>query len=99
MTIEITKHAIQRARQRFNISASALYRTAQKAFDIGVHHDLAPTQVRKWAQHKIRNERPDHQIRITGNRAFMFHHHTLITVFIIPANVLPRLKKHKPSEL
>ena len=94
MNIELTVHAILRAKQRLNLSPRSLQRTAQKAFDTGTHHEHADDDVKRWALGKI-GGKPDFSIHLLGHQAFMFHFNCLITVMTVPLNHRKHLKKQR----
>lgn len=86
MIVELTDHAIKRAKERFNLSERVLRRTAQKAFETGIHHELARGRIKKWALKHLR-DRANH-VRFLGLQAFLFHDHHLITVLRVPNRVV-----------
>lgn len=95
MIISLTKHAVERGKDRLNLSESALQRTAQKAFEQGVHHEHLKGNLRKWALWKMSDHRDTcNHIRILGHQAFCFYNHHLITVLVVSLKLRP--KAHKP---
>lgn len=100
MIISLTQHSIQRARERLNLSEKSLQRTAQRAFEEGMHHDLAPRLIREWALGKLASGRGNaNHIRIVGHQAFTFSDAVLLTVLLVPKELMPRPKRRREYDL
>lgn len=91
MIVELTKHAILRGRQRFNLSGKALQRTAQRAFETGLHHHHTKGKLRAWAHRAICTNA--NHLRILGHQAFLFYDNLLITVLMVPQEAMPKVRK------
>lgn len=96
MIVNVTEHAMERGRERFNLSHRSLSRMAQKAFEEGLHHEKTTKALREWALQHI--DRGANHLRILGHQAFLFFDHHLITVLLVPRELLPRPKANRPKE-
>lgn len=96
MVVELTNHAITRGRERFNLASRALLRTAQRAFDVGVHSDLIRGELGKWVKEHLIGSCAGTHMRVTGHQAFVFNNQYLVTVLIVPSDMIP---KPKPPRL
>lgn len=92
MTVELTNHAITRGRERFNLASRALLRTAQIAFEEGVHHNFLKGALRSWANERLLSKTPGIHLRVMGHQAFVFNNQYLITVLIVPSDMIPKPK-------
>lgn len=93
MIISLTKHAVDRGRDRMNLSEDALRRTAQKAFKHGVHQDQAKGQLRYWMQGSMISNA--NHMRVMGHYGFLFNDSTLVTILIVPSHCRPKVHAMK----
>lgn len=96
MEIILTKHAEERLKDRIGLNKKSLKRNAQKAFDYGYKHSDVKGQLRKYVD-KIYLENRDRNtyfdnIRIYGDKVYLFKENVLVTVMQIPANLTKNLK-------
>lgn len=94
MIIDLTRHSVKRGMERLNLTPHALFRTAQKAFEVGVHHDLAKGKLGSWARDQIRTSQAGSHIRILGHQAFVFYDQFLLTVLLVPKWAMPKVRIH-----
>lgn len=92
MIVELTNHAITRGRERFNLASRALLRTAQIAFEQGTHHELLTGKLRTWSHEKLLTSQPGTHLRVMGHQAWIFNNRYLITVLIVPSDMIPKPK-------
>lgn len=98
MSIEITKHAYERADERLSLDKMAFARLALKAYCEGFTHSDAKSQLKKyldmlWFKHNKANN-----VRLYGENIFFFKNNVLITVYQLPyplRKYLKVLKKHE----
>lgn len=95
MIVELTQHAIERGKERFNFSSKTLLRCAQKAFEEGTHHEHAKGLLGDWARGKV--DRGANHLRILGHQGFLFFDNLLLTVLVVPHEARPKV--HKPMKL
>ena len=90
-----TKHAYERAKQRFGWRAATLDRMMIKAFDEGMRHGELKGALNKyvnnlWISHKAANN-----IRIYGQNVYFFKGKLLITLYRINNKLVKYLKNCK----
>ncbi len=89
MNVQLTSHAIQRGKERLNLSERSLHRTAQKAFDCGLCHSQLKGELWEWAVNKLDSQNAT-SVRIMGHQAFVFYQNLLLTVLLVPHGLMPK---------
>ncbi len=91
--IEISKHAEERLKERCGLNKKACKRIVQKAFDEGITHSQTKGRLNKWITSLyFKNQRADN-IRIYGDKAYIFCGAILVTVIQVPASLMKDLKQ------
>ena len=92
MQIRVSRHALQRLRERCGLNKKSAERLAQKAYEKGIRHGQTKGNLNKWvtAQH-FKNENIDNLI-IYGDNLYLFDGEILVTVFRVPNNLLKNLE-------
>lgn len=91
--IEISKHAEERLKERCGLNKKACKRIAQKAFDEGITHSQTKGRLNKWITSLyFKNKRADN-IRIYGDKAYIFCNVVLVTVIQVPVSLMKDLKQ------
>lgn len=91
--MRITRHAGKRLKERCGLDRISGRRMAKKAFDEGIRHSRTKGRLNKWVTKLyFRNEKADN-IRLYGDKAFIFCGSTLVTVIQIPADLMRDFKK------
>lgn len=83
----ITKHAQKRAKERCGINDRAIDRMANKVLEQGVMHKECNGQLRKWIDGMLRYGVAN-DIRLYGDKAYLFRENTLITIIQIPHRLI-----------
>ncbi len=86
----LTNHAVHRIRQRMGVSKRAAERIAMKAWTEGITHSETTNykHLNRWVTKQYFWNRQANQIRLWGDKAFLFSGTTLMTVIQIPHNLL-----------
>ena len=89
---KITKHAEKRAKERCGINDKAIERMAEKVLKDGIKHKDCTGQIKKWVDKLYLEEKVANNIRLYGDKAYLFKRTTLITIIQIPNNLVNRVK-------
>jgi hypothetical protein len=92
-TIVITHHAYDRGKERLGFDRNALERMAMKAFVAGKLHKDCKGNLKKYIDHVYLSYRSANNIRIYGEAIYLFGFNTLLTVYNVPNDLKPLLKK------
>ena len=87
----VTKHARYRMKQRCGVGKRSAHRMAEKVYRLGVRHGETSGNLRKWVDAQYFYNRSANQIRLYGDKAYIFHNEKLITVIQIPHNLVPEV--------
>lgn len=89
----VTKHAQRRMKQRCGVSKNSTKRMAKKVYDFGMTHSETTGNLKKWVDSLYFFNKKANQIRLYGDKAYIFHNQTLITVVQIPQNLIKFVKR------
>lgn len=89
----ITKHAETRIKERCGLGKKTSYRMVEKAFNEGITHGQTKGRLNKWITSLYFNNEKANNIRLYGNKAYIFCGETLVTVIQIPYNLMKDFKK------
>lgn len=92
--IHLTKHALQRGEERLRLNASGLTRAARKAMREGM--PMAETKGDLWHHMEAKMTRKGGQGNMTcihQDVVFIIHDHRLITVYPLPEEHRPQVRK------
>lgn len=84
----ITKHAQRRMRQRCGVGKNSVKHMAKKVYDFGMTHSDTTGNLKKWVDGLYFYNKSANQIRLYGDKAYIFHNQVLITVVQIPQNLV-----------
>lgn len=87
MEIQISKHAEARLHERCGINRKSTQRIAEKAFNEGIQHSQTKGNLKKWVTSLYFNNKAANNIRLYGDKAYIFGGEVLITVLQIPSNL------------
>lgn len=90
--IEISKHAFKRLSERSGLSKKAAQRMAEKAFTQGITHSETKGNLNKYVTKLYFNNTNANNIRLYGDKAFIFAGNTLVTVLQIPSSLTKDMK-------
>lgn len=85
--IQVSKHAETRLHERCGINRKSAQRIAEKAFNEGIQHSQTKGNLKKWITSLYFNNKAANNIRLYGDKAYIFGGETLITVLQIPSNL------------
>ena len=92
MVIIVTNHALKRLAERSGLSKTAAVRMAEKAYEQGITHAQTKGNLNKWVTRLYFVNRKANNIKLYGDKAFIFSDNILITVLQIPAGLCKNLK-------
>ena len=92
--METSKHAQQRSKERNGWNVKATERMIPRILEKGIRHSQTKGNLHKWMsglyeRYKVKGT----DIRIYGDKAYVFRNECLVTVLQVPNNIL----KHKDS--
>jgi hypothetical protein len=97
--MKITRHAMDRGRERLGLNDSALQRTAAIALDQGFRHADTKGQLHRYCDRLFLSHGTANNLRIHGEQVFLFSGVTLITVHPVPHNLRGGLAKLRAQRL
>ena len=94
----LTKHSKDRLRERCGLNKSSLDRIAEKAYSEGISHAETKGNLNKWISSLYLHNRVANNVKLYGDKAYLFHGDKLITVMQIPNNLLGAAQKIKKNK-
>lgn len=91
--MNISKHAEERLKARCGFNKKTSERMAQKAFEEGITHSKTKGRLNKWVTSLYFRNKNANNIRLYGDKAYIFCGRTLVTVIQIPTTLMKDLKK------
>lgn len=91
--MEVSMHAAKRLKERCGLNKKSMQRMAQKAFDEGIRHSQTRGRLNKWVTGLYFNNRNANNIRLYGDKAYIFCEEILVTVIQIPTDLMRDFKK------
>lgn len=91
----VTKHAQKRLKERCGLSKKAAGRLANLAYERGMKHSETTGNLRKWVDSQYFYNETANNIRLYGDKAFIFSGYKLITVLQIPHNLVKYVKRRE----
>ena len=86
--MKITKHANARSKERNGWNTKTTERMLQKVLEQGITHSQTKGRLNKWMSSLYSNyRRKGKDIRLYGDKAYIFVNESLLTVLQIPANL------------
>lgn len=92
--IIITAHAGRRLKERSGLNKKSIRRIAERAYLNGIKHSEVKGNLRKWVDGIYLSEENANNIRLYGDKIFLFHNNLLITVMQIPSNLRNELDNY-----
>ena len=87
MMTNISKHGAMRMRQRMGIPKKATQRIAERAFERGLKREDAKGAVRKWMNDSFYAYGTGDNMRMYGDKLYIFCDNTLVTVLQVPTEI------------
>lgn len=92
--MEIKKHAKKRNKERNGWNEKALERMIPKILEDGITHDQTKGRLNKWMSSVYDNcRKKGKDVRLYGDKAYVFVNRSLVTVLQIPANLTKDMDK------
>lgn len=85
--MRVSKHAKERSKERNGWNEKTTERMVQKVLEKGIPHRQTKGRLNKWVTSLYFKNTDANNIRLYGDKAYIFHNKTLITVLQIPANL------------
>ncbi len=93
ISIIITEHAFDRAKERLGLNRRATERMALKAFVAGKKHAQCKGQLKKYIDGIYLQYENCNNVRLYGEALYLFHNNKLITIYNLPNELKPISKK------
>ena len=90
--VRVTKHATDRFKERLGLPKRACLKQATKAFDSGLKHCNAKGRARRYLDGVFLKYKTANNIRVHAGGLYIFADMTLITVMLLPKNLLKGFK-------
>lgn len=90
----VSKHAKKRLKERCGLNKRSIQRIADKAFTDGVRHSDTRGRLNKWITSLYFYNKTADNIRLYGDKVYIFAGNILVTVIQIP----PKLLKYMPGK-
>jgi sugar diacid utilization regulator len=87
-TLIVTKHAKKRMKERCGVKSKSVDKMAERAYFTGMTHSDAKGALRKYCDMVYLSYRDANQIRLYGDKVYIFKNTYLITVFNLPRNLI-----------
>lgn len=100
--ITLTKHSKTRLKERCGLNKDSLERIVEKAYISGITHSETKGNLNKWITSLYFQNCTANNIRLYGDKAYLFTGNKLITVVQIPNNLLDavhKINKKKKEDL
>lgn len=91
--MNISKHAEERLKTRCGFNKETSERMAQRAFEEGITHSKTKGRLNKWVTRLYFRNKNANNIRLYGDKAYIFCNEILVTVIQIPVSLMKDLKK------
>ena len=90
--MQVSNHAKERLKERCGIQKKIVYKVAEKALSHGITHSQTKGRLNKWVTSLYFKNKNANNIRLYGDKAFIFNDDVLITVLQIPQDLMKNLK-------
>lgn len=90
--MDVSKHAEMRLKQRNGLNKKSCERIAKKALEKGIMHNQTKGRLNKWVTSLYFNNRNANNIRLYGDKAYIFCGEVLVTVLQIPNDLRKDMK-------
>lgn len=89
--VQVSNHAEKRLKERCGLNKKSIQRMADKAFDEGIRHSDTKGNLKKWVDSLYFYSKSANNIRLYGDKAYIFAGHMLVTIVQIPQNLFREL--------
>lgn len=91
--MNVSKHAKKRMKERCGLNKKSVDRIAEKAFKEGITHGQTKGRLNKWMTKLYFANKTANNIRLYGDKAYIFCNEILVTVIQIPNDLIKDFKK------
>ena len=92
MEVQVSKHAEKRLRERCGLNSKSCNRMANRAFESGIKHKETKGKLCKWIDSLYFRDGSANNIRLYGDKAYIFCNDILVTVIQIPSDLRNDMK-------
>lgn len=93
--VYVTEHAKKRMKERAGLKKKAMERMASRAYDKGMTIKDTKGLLNNWMTYRAETHNCGHDMRIYGDKLYLFEGHVLVTVMQVPQNLMSRVHKHR----
>ena len=90
--MRISNHGKMRMKQRCGLNKKSCERIAKKAFEEGIRHSETTGRLNKWISNLYFKNEKANNIRLHGDKAYIFCEEVLVTVIQIPNDLRKSMK-------
>lgn len=83
----VTKHAEKRLKERLGLTKKSLQRITDRAYTDGISHKETKGNLKKWMDSVYLKEKTANNMKLYGDKIFLFDRNILITILPIPNNL------------
>lgn len=91
--MEVSNHAKERMKERCGFNKKSCDKMANKAFKEGISHSQTKGRLNKWVTSLYFKNKSANNIRLYGDKAYIFCDKVLVTVIQIPIGLMKDFKK------
>ena len=91
--MQVTKHAKERMKRRCGLNEKSSERLARIVYEKGLRHGDLTGNLKKWVDKQYFYNKAANQIRLYGDKAYIFQNEKLITVIQVPHNLVKEVTK------
>ena len=91
--MDISEHAKERIKERCGFNKNAIEKMTNKAFEEGITHSQTKGRLNKWVTSLYFKNKKANNIRLYGDKAYIFCDKVLVTVIQIPIRLMKDFKK------
>ena len=91
--MEVSNHAKERMKERCGFNKKSCDRMASKAFEEGISHKQTKGRLNKWVTSLYFKNKSANNIKLYGDKAYIFCDSVLVTVIQIPISLMKDFKK------
>lgn len=91
--LHVTKHAENRLKERNGLNKKSIERISKKALEVGIKHSETKGKLNKWITSLYFYNKKANNIRLYGDKAYIFCDEDLVTIIQIPYSLMKNFKK------
>lgn len=91
--MDVSNHAKERIKERCGLGKKSYERIATKVFKDGITHSQTKGRLNKWVTSLYFKNKKANNIRLFGDKAYIYCNDVLVTVIQIPVDLMRDFKK------